>query len=45
MLDVLRMKPQSLAELAKTGLLERDALERRVEVFVDQVRRAFRTMR
>ena len=27
-LDVLRMKPQSLAELAKTGLLERDALER-----------------
>lgn len=27
-LDVLRMKPQSLPELAKTGLLERDALER-----------------
>jgi len=27
-LDVLRMKPQSLAELGGTGLLERDALER-----------------
>jgi curved DNA-binding protein CbpA len=27
-LDVLRMKPQSLPELAGTGLLERDALER-----------------
>jgi curved DNA-binding protein CbpA len=27
-LDVLRMKPQTLAELAATGLLDRDALER-----------------